>query len=158
MPIYRYVTPERDVCFDSAYPFIRGGTTSTMVPAEGDTYTHERTFTEDDVRQFADVTEDDQPRHTEPDESGRLMVHGLLTASLLTKIGGDIEMLARKMTFQFRRPVYTGDTVRCTWVTEEVTERADGWEVEARVRCQRVDDGSGGEAVLRATVEGLVRE
>jgi acyl dehydratase len=129
-----------------------------MPPAEGDTYTYQRTFTEDDVRQFAAVTDDTQPRHTEPDDEGRLMVHGLLTGSLLTKIGGDIEMLAREMTFQFRRPVYTGETVRCRWVNESVTERESGWDVEASVQCWRVEDGEDDETVLRATVEGLIRE
>jgi acyl dehydratase len=130
-----------------------------MQPAAGDTYTYERTFSEADVRQFAAVTDDDQPRHTEPDDQGRLMVHGLLTGSLLTKIGGDIEMLAREMTFEFRRPVYTGDTVRCEWVNETVTERGSGWDVAASVQCWRVeDDGKPRETVLRASVEGLIRE
>jgi acyl dehydratase len=129
-----------------------------MAPSEGDTYTYQRTFTEDTVRQFAAVTDDTQPRHTEPDDEGRLMVHGLLTGSLLTKIGGDIEMLAREMTFHFERPVYTGDTVRCRWVTEHVTDRGSGWNVEASVQCWRVEDGEKTDSVLRATVEGLVED
>ncbi len=130
-----------------------------MPPEEGATYTYRRTFTDADVAQFADVTDDDQPRHTEPDESGRLMVHGLLTGSLLTKIGGDLEMLAREMTFEFRRPVYTGDTVVCEWTNETVTDRGEDWAVEASVHCWRVDEGADDrETVLRATVEGLVRD
>lgn len=136
-----------------------------MTPAEGDTYTYERTFDESTVRAFADLTEDDQPRHTDPDDRGRVLVHGLLTGSLLTKIGGDLGMLAREMTFHFRRPVYSGETVRCTWTNESVTGREDGWLVEASVVFRRVDasgsDGDGGDGdtvVLRATVEGLVED
>jgi len=49
-------------------------------PVAGETYTHERTFTVADVRQFAGVTGDTQDRHTEHDEDGRVLVHGLLTS------------------------------------------------------------------------------
>jgi acyl dehydratase len=134
--------------------------------SEGETYTHERTFTVADVRQFADVTGDTQDRHTEPDEGGRVLVQGLLTGSLLTKIGGDLEVLATRMEFYFRRPVYSGDTVRCEWTNERIENRPDGQHVEAAVVCRRTDgdDGAGGsdgdepegEEVLRATVEGIV--
>jgi acyl dehydratase len=124
-----------------------------MTLAEGETYTHERTFTEADVRQFADVTGDAQDRHTEPGADGRVLVQGLLTGSMLTKTGGDLEVLATRMDFRFRRPVYSGDTVRCAWTNERVTDRPDGVEIEAGVVCRRVGDG---EVVLEATVEGIV--
>ncbi|PSQ29148.1 dehydratase [Halobacteriales archaeon SW_10_68_16] len=140
-------------------------------PAEGETYTHERTFTVADVRQFSEGTGDAQDRHTVPDEDGRVLVQGLLTGSLLTKIGGDLEVLATRMELHFRRPVYSGDTVRCTWTNERVTDRADGVEIEASVVCRRVDGDEGatpatgtpgeeatGEIVLGATVEGVVYE
>lgn len=45
--------------------------------------------------------------------SGRLVVQGLLTATLPTKIGGDNNVLARNMNFEFLRPVFTGDTIIC---------------------------------------------
>ncbi len=127
-------------------------------PAEGATYTHERTFTEADVRQFADVTGDTQDRHTDPGADGRLLVHGLLTGSVLTKIGGDLEVLATRIDLHFRRPVYTGETVRCTWTNERVTDRPDGVDVEASVVCRRLADGTPGDTVLEATVEGVVYE
>jgi hypothetical protein len=38
-----------------------------------------------------------------PDEHGRLMAHGLLTATLPTKIAGDMNFIARQMTFEFHR-------------------------------------------------------
>lgn len=122
-------------------------------PAEGDAYVHERTFTHEDVRQFSEISGDEQAIHTEPDEKGRLVVQGLLTASLQTKIGGDLGVLARSMEFQFRRPVYTGDAVRCEWVTESVEERDDRYELTADVECARERDG---ETVLTAEVTGLV--
>ena len=133
-------------------------------PAQGETYTHERTFTVADVRQFADVTGDTQDRHTEADAEGRVLAQGLLTGSLLTKIGGDLAVLATRMEFHFRRPVYSGDTVRCVWTNERVTDRPDGVEIEASVVCRRVEDEEDqreertGEVVLEATVEGVVYE
>lgn len=113
--------------------------------------TYERTFTNSDVRAFADVSRDRQPRHLEPDEDGRLMVHGLLTATLPTKLGGDSEVLASRMDFQFHRPVYTGETVHCRTEREQVTEREDRYDVVSSVECT-VD----GTVVMDGTVEGVI--
>lgn len=121
-------------------------------PTEGETHTVERTFTPEDVRQFAEVSRDTQASHTEPGEDGRLLVHGLLTATLPTQIGGDLEVLARSMEFEFRRPVYTGEPVTCRWTTESVTEREDRYDLVADVVCENGD----GDEVLTATIEGLV--
>lgn len=121
-------------------------------PVEGETHTYERAFTREDVRQFAEVSGDTQPRHVEPDDEGRLLVHGLLTATLPTKIGGDLEVLATRMDFHFERPVYAGEPVTCTWRNERVTERDDRYELLVDVTCET---GAGGE-VLTATIEGLV--
>ena len=119
---------------------------------EGETHTFERTFAAEDVREFADVSGDDQSRHTEPDEEGRLLVHGLLTATLPTKIGGDLDVLARTMEFEFVAPVYTGQSVVCTWTTESVEERADRYDLTVDVVCENGD----GDVVLTGTIAGLV--
>ena len=75
-------------------PLAGAATSSTHDrPDEGDVFTVERTFTKDDVRAFAAVSEDTQSRHTDPDQDGRLLVHGLLTATLPTEIGGNLEVL-----------------------------------------------------------------
>lgn len=123
-------------------------------PAEGGTYTFEREFTKEDVRRFAEVSKDDQSHHTETDEEGRLVVHGLLTATLPTKIGGDLEVLARSMNFEFHRLVYTGETVSCVWTNESVEENDGGYEITANVVCENSD----GEVVMTADVEGVVRK
>ena len=121
-------------------------------PTEGDTRTVERTFTPEDVRQFAEVSGDQQPRHLEPDDEGRLLVHGLLTATLPTKLGADLEVLARSMSFDFRKPVYTGETVTCKMTVESVDEREDRYDLSAAVTCRNGDD----EAVMTGAVDGLV--
>ncbi|WP_137286874.1 MaoC/PaaZ C-terminal domain-containing protein [Halorussus salinisoli] len=121
-------------------------------PTEGDTRTFERTFTPEDVRKFAEVSGDEQPRHLDPDDEGRLLVHGLLTATMPTKIGGDLEVLGRSMAFDFLQPVYTGETLTCKMTIEEVEDREDRYDLLAAVTCRNED----GETVMTGTVEGLV--
>jgi len=121
-------------------------------PEPGDTYTHERTFTPEDVRKFGEISGDQQSIHTDPDEEGQLVVQGLLTATLPTKIGGDLEYLAREMEFDFRRPVHTGERITCTWETEAVTEREDRFEASGTA----VLENEEGEVVLRGFFEGLI--
>jgi 3-hydroxybutyryl-CoA dehydratase len=76
----------------------------------GDIITFERTFTPEDVELFTKVSGDEGSHHVTPDEQGRLVIQGLLTATLPTKIGGDNNVLARTMNFDFLRPVFTGNT------------------------------------------------
>jgi len=79
----------------------------------GDKLSWSRTFTEEDIRLFTRFSGDAGDHHLVPDEQGRLMAHGLLTATLPTKIGGDLNFIARELTFQFHRPVFAGDTIIC---------------------------------------------
>ncbi|MCM3576370.1 MaoC family dehydratase N-terminal domain-containing protein [Mesobacillus subterraneus] len=84
-----------------------------MTLQAGDIITFERTFTLRDVELFTEISGDEGIHHLTPDEQGRLVVQGLLTATLPTKVGGDHNVLARNMTFEFLRPVFTGDTIIC---------------------------------------------
>lgn len=79
----------------------------------GEIITFERTFTVEDVELFTGISGDEGIHHLTPDEQGRLVVQGLLTATLPTKIGGDHSVLARTMNFEFLRPVFTDDTIIC---------------------------------------------
>ena len=92
----------------------------------GDTMSWSRTFTEEDIALFARVSGDQGEHHLVPNEQGRLMAHGLLTATLPTKIGGDLNLIAREMTFRFHRPVFAGDTIQCL-VTLTSAEQGDGF-------------------------------
>lgn len=89
----------------------------------GDIIQFERTFTKEDVELFTKVSMDEGNHHTNPDELGRLVVQGLLTATLPTKVGGDYNVLARTMNFEFLRPVFTGDTIRCAVTIEKLEEK-----------------------------------
>src|SRR6185437_14033161 len=90
----------------------------------GDIIKFERTFTVRDVELFTEISGDEGIHHLTPDEQGRLVIQGLLTATLPTKVGGDHSVLARTMNFEFLRPVFTGDTIICE-VKIEKYERQD---------------------------------
>jgi len=97
---------------------------TTMKP--GDTLSWTRTFTAEDIALFAKLSGDQGEHHLVPNEQGRLMAHGLLTATLPTKIGGDLNLIARELTFRFHRPVFAGDTIECV-VTLTSAEQGDGF-------------------------------
>lgn len=118
---------------------------------EGTVRTYERTFTTEDVRQFAEVSNDRQARHLEPDDEGRLMLHGLLTATLPTKIGGDLEVMSTRMDLRFLKPVYTGQSIHCRWRHESIEEREERYDLEVDVKCTVGDD-----VVLEGTIEGVM--
>ena len=91
----------------------------------GDSFTVSRTFTEEDVLKFSEITRDYNPVHFEDRFSavkkfnGRIC-HGLLIASILTEIGGQIGWLASVMNFRFKRPVYLEDTITCNLTITEL--------------------------------------
>jgi 3-hydroxybutyryl-CoA dehydratase len=119
----------------------------------GEVQSWERTFSEDDVRLFATFSGDEGEHHLEPDETGRLMVHGLLTAMLPTKIGGDMNFIARQLIFQFLRPVFAGDTIRCD-VT--VTEFEPGPAYD-RVKTTFACRNQHGKEVMTGEASGVIR-
>ena len=129
-------------------------TDESGIPAEGDVITHERTITTEDVREFGAITGDRQSIHTDPDGEGRLIVQGLLTGSLMTKIGGDLSYIARTMEYEFLKPVYTGVSITCEWTVESRTEREDRYLFDNSVTCR----DEGGSVVLEAHTSGLIRK
>ncbi|WP_348610549.1 dehydratase [Halobaculum rarum] len=126
------------------------------LPSPGTTLRYERTFTVEEVEAFADLSEDRGEHHEVPDENGRLLVHGLLTATMPTKIGGDLDVLARTMTFDFHRPVYTGQRIGCEVTVESVDRDGDGDDDRAAVEADIVCYRDGDEVVLTGGFEGVV--
>ncbi|SFJ69600.1 MaoC family dehydratase [Thermoflavimicrobium dichotomicum] len=118
----------------------------------GDVFTWERTFTEEDVLAFAEFSGDRGRHHLEKDEQGRLVVHGLLTASITTKIGGDLNYVARKFEMEFIRPVFTGDTIRCEVEVTEVVPT----EKYLRVKMKSVCRNQHGKEVLIGKSDGVI--
>ena len=119
----------------------------------GDTMSWSRTFTEEDIKLFAKLSGDQGEHHFVPDAQGRLMAHGLLTATLPTKIGGDLNLIAREMTFRFHRPVFAGDTIECV-VTLTAAEPGDGYvSIETDWRCTNQH----GKDVMTGGGSGIIR-
>ncbi len=119
----------------------------------GDVVSWQRTFTEEEIRAFARLSGDEGEHHLVPDENGRLMAHGLLTATLPTKIGGDMNFIARQMTFEFHRPVFAGDTIECE-VTLAELEAGDQY---TRVTAQCVCRNQSGKEVMTGQARGAIR-
>ncbi len=120
----------------------------------GQTFTFRRTFTEGDVALFCGVTGDYNPYHidyTFLQESGfkRPIIPGLLTASMVTHIGGMIGFLALEMAFEFPAAVYVGDTIACTVTFTEKDETRRMFRASAT--CVNRD----GVEVLRAKFAGF---
>lgn len=119
----------------------------------GDEFTITRAFTEEDVLRFGDVSRDYNPVHyddrfTEARGFTDRICHGLLVASLITEIGGQLGWLATEMNLKFKKPVYMGDTVRCTLTIVEIDDKGVA---EARVDLQNQE----GVAVLEGLLVGF---
>lgn len=123
-----------------------------MTIGVGDIIRFERTFTVEDVEAFTKISGDEGSHHLEPDEQGRLIIQGLLTATLPTKIGGDHNVLARTMNFEFLRPVFTGDTIVCKVTIKELEEQHDRTRIRATFRCNNQQ----GKDVLKGNFAGVI--
>lgn len=119
----------------------------------GDKISWQRTFTEEDIRLFAKLSGDQGAHHLVPDEHGRLMSHGLLTATLPTKVGGDLNFIAREMTFQFHRPVFAGDTISCEVVLVELEPEGKFMRVVSQWVCRNQH----GKEVMTGEARGVIR-
>jgi acyl dehydratase len=121
--------------------------------AAGDSFTITRRFSEKDIDDFALISRDYNPVHFDTFYAAlhnfrKPVSQGLLTASLMTEIGGQIGWLASGMTFRFRRPVYAGDAITCDWIITML----DG---HGRGRAEVTMRNAQGEVVLAAETTGI---
>ena len=120
----------------------------------GDTFTVTRTFTEKDMFRFADITRDYNPVHFDDrfagvkNFNGRIC-HGLLVASIITEVGGQIGWLASGMHFIYKKPVYFKDTVTCELTITEIDH-------QRRAKAEAVYRNQDGKTVLEAHLTGIV--
>jgi 3-hydroxybutyryl-CoA dehydratase len=121
---------------------------------QGDVFKWERTFIEEEVYQFAELTGDQGRHHMERNKDGKVMVQGLLTASLGTKIGGDLNYIAKDMVSTYRRPVFSGDTIECEVILTKV-EQKDGF---CEVEFESVYRNQLGKEVLTGSSHGIIRD
>jgi acyl dehydratase len=119
----------------------------------GAVFVKERTFTRSDVEAFTQVSRDRGVHHVDPDPEGRLMTQGLLTATVATEIGGELDFLASEMAFRFRRPVFTGDTIRCEVRVDSMREEPGRLSLELSFVMRNQD----GKDVLAGDIRGIIR-
>lgn len=120
----------------------------------GATFSWRRTFTEADMTLFCGITGDLNPYHQDElfaRESwyGKRIVPGLLTASMVTHIGGLVGFLATEMNFEYLAPVFPGDTITCT------VEFADRDPILRRMTGVGRFENQDGVEVLRARFSGF---
>lgn len=89
----------------------------------GSTASLTKTFTDKDVRTFAELSGDQNPLHMDEDYAagtrfGKRLVHGILTSGLISALLGmqlpGPGSVYLKQTLNFRAPVYIGDTITAT--------------------------------------------
>ena len=120
----------------------------------GDTFSVSRTFTEQDVTQFAEISRDYNPVHHD-ERFARVknfdghICHGLLVASLITEIGGQIGWLASGMAFKFKKPVYFGETIKCDFTITEIDDKG-------HAKAEAVFTNECNTIVLEAVITGVL--
>lgn len=120
----------------------------------GDSFSISRTFTERDVVDFADITRDYNPVHfddrfTKVKDFNSRVCHGLLVASIVTQIGGQIGWLASEMRYRFKKPVYFSDTITCYFTITDIDDRD-------RAKAEAVFKNQNEETVLEAYLAGII--
>jgi len=93
----------------------------------GDTFTTTRTFTEQQVMDFSEISRDYNPFHFDERFAKAMkfngkICHGLLVGSMVTEIGGQLGWLATEMDFKFQKPVYFGDTIKIDLTVIDIDE------------------------------------
>ncbi|WP_296828194.1 MaoC family dehydratase [uncultured Megasphaera sp.] len=127
----------------------------------GDTACMTRTFTEEDIFQFAALTGDYGKLHTDSTFAalhgfGRPVIHGVLTASLLSSIMGTILpgdgtiLMDEQLTFT--APIYPGDTIKASIELTHIEEKNRWYIGEFRGICRKSD----GTVVVEGTIHQLM--
>ncbi len=120
----------------------------------GDQFVVSRQFNEADMECFADITRDYNPIHFDDrfvrtKNFNSRICHGLLVASILTEIGGQIGWLATEMYFRFKRPVYFDDWIECTLTITEIDDRN-------RARATAIYRNQNNTVVVEADLAGII--
>lgn len=120
-----------------------------------------KTFTEEDVQRFIEITGDVNPLHV--DEAfaaatpfGRRVLHGMLTASIFSTMVGMLlpgtGAIYRSQTIRFLLPVHIDETVTAHFVVRSIDRVKHRLEIDAWI------ENEVGEHVIEGTCEaGLLR-
>jgi acyl dehydratase len=120
----------------------------------GDTFSISRTFSKQDMIHYAAISRDYNPVHFDEQFAkvksfDSCICHGLLVASMVTEIGGQIGWLASGMNFIFKKPVYFGDTITCNFTITAITNKGSA-------KAEAVFTNQHGTTVLEAVITGIL--
>jgi acyl dehydratase len=120
-----------------------------------------KTFSEDDLQRFIDITGDVNPLHVDDEFAartpfGRRVLHGMLTASLFSTMVGMLlpgtGAVYRSQTITFLLPVHLGETVTAHFVVRSVDRARHRLQIDAWI------ENEAGQRVIEGTCEaGLLR-
>jgi len=120
-----------------------------------------KTFTDEDVRRFVEITGDVNPLHVDDEFAARSrfgarVVHGMLSASIFSTMVGMLlpgtGAIYRSQTIRFLLPVYVGDTVTAHFVVRSIDRARHRLEIDAWI------ENEGGARVIEGVCEvGLLR-
>jgi 3-hydroxybutyryl-CoA dehydratase len=120
-----------------------------------------KTFTEDDLRRFIEITGDVNPLHVDEEFAaatpfGRRVLHGMLTASIFSTMVGMLlpgtGAIYRSQTIRFLLPVHLDETVTAHFVVRFVDRAKHRLEIDSWI------ENEAGERVIEGTCEaGLLR-
>ena len=115
-----------------------------------------KTFTDEDVRRFIEITGDTNPLHVDDEfasrtQFGRRVIHGMLAASLFSTMVGMMlpgtGAIYRSQTIRFLLPVHPGDTVTAHFVVRSVDRARHRLEIDAWI------ENESGQRVIEGTCE-----
>ncbi|MEA2414143.1 MAG: 3-hydroxybutyryl-CoA dehydratase [Thermoanaerobaculia bacterium] len=127
----------------------------------GQHVTFAKTFAEDDLRRFIEITGDVNPLHVDEDFAagtpfGRRVLHGMLTASIFSTMVGMLlpgtGAIYRSQTLTFLLPVHVGETVTAHFVVRSVDRAKHRLEIDAWI-----ENASGAHVIEGACEAGLLR-
>src|SRR5438552_16232794 len=120
-----------------------------------------KTFTEDDMARFIEITGDVNPLHVDEEfarttQFGRRVLQGMLTASIFSTMVGMLlpgsGAIYRSQTLRFLLPVYVGDTVPAHFLVRSLERPKHRLEIDAWL------ENESGPPVVQGTCEpGLLR-
>jgi acyl dehydratase len=109
----------------------------------GQIYTHEFSFSQDEVNRFAEVTGDKNPVHLNAEYASKTMfkkpiMHGMLSASLFSKVFGTLfpgeGTIYLKQSLGFMKPMYVDTTYEAVFTVKELIPEKNRAIVETLIK------------------------
>ena len=120
-------------------------------------YTHEFSFSQQEVNQFAEVTGDKNPVHTNTEYASKTMfkrpiMHGMLSASLFSKVFGTLfpgeGTIYLKQSLNFLKPMYVDTVYEAVFTIKELIVDKNRAIIETTIKDKEGKLCTSGEAVV----------